>query len=63
MTVESNKSQPIRQRVDIDGLQTEYVDITRGVPQGTVPGPFLFSLMVNYVRPADGDNNLLVKFC
>ena len=51
-----------KQRVVVDGLETEYVDITGGVPQGTVLGPFLFSLMVNDIKPADGDNNLLVKF-
>ena len=51
-----------KQRVVVDGLETEYVDITRDVPQGTVLGPFLFSLMVNDIKSADGDNNLLVKF-
>ena len=51
-----------KQRVVVDGLETEYVDITRGVPQGTVLGPFLFSLMVNDKKSIDGDNNLLVKF-
>ena len=30
--------------------------------QSTVLGPFLFSLMVNDLKPAHGDNNLLVKF-
>ena len=43
-----------KQRVVVDGLETEYVDITRGVPQGTVFGPFLFSLMVNDIKSADG---------
>ena len=28
----------------------------------TVLGPFLFSLTVNDIKSADGDNNLLVKF-
>ena len=51
-----------KQRVVVDGLETKYVDITKGVPQGTVLGLFLLSLVVNDIRPADGDNNLLVKF-
>ena len=51
-----------KQRVVVDGIETEYVYINRGVPQGTVLGPFLFSLMVNDIKPKDPENNMLVKF-
>ena len=51
-----------KQGVVLDGLETEYVDITRGVPQAAVLGPFLFSLMVNDIKSADGDNKFAVKF-
>ena len=36
-----------QQRVAVNGKINDYVDINRGVPQGTVLGPLLFSLMVN----------------
>ena len=35
------------QRVTVDGIKTEFLKINRGVPQGTVLGPILFSIMVN----------------
>ena len=43
-------------------MVTEFVDINEGVPQGTVIGVFLFSLMVNGIQPVDLLRNLLVKF-
>ena len=51
-----------KQRVVVDGIETEYVHINRGVPQGTVLGPFLFSFMVNDIKPKDPENNMLVQF-
>ena len=49
------------QRVVIDGIKTDYLPINRGVPQGTVLGPILFSIMINDIRPVQV-SNLIVKF-
>ena len=43
----------------VDGIITNYVDINRGVPEGTVLGPFLFSIMVNDIKLIDKNNELL----
>ena len=51
-----------KQRVVVEGITTEFVDINRGVSQGTVLGPILFSLMVNDIQLADPRRNLMVKF-
>ena len=51
-----------RQRVVVDELENESLDINRGVPQGKVIGPFLFSLMVNDIDLEDVERNLLTKF-
>ena len=51
-----------RQRVVVDGIETDFLEINRGVPQGTVIGPFLFSLMVNDISLEDPEKNLLTKF-
>jgi hypothetical protein len=51
-----------RKRVIVNGIETNYVDINKGVPKGTVLGPFLFSLLINVLTVKDPDNNKLVKF-
>ena len=49
------------QRVKVDGIRTEYVSINRGVPQRTVLGSLLFSVMMNDIK-TDSTQNELVKF-
>ena len=51
-----------KQRVIVDDIHTKMVSINRGVPQGTVLGPVLFSIMVNDITAVYPDRNLLIKF-
>ena len=51
-----------KQRVMVDDIHTEMVSINRGVPQGTVFGPVLFSIMVNDITAVYPNRNLLIKF-
>ena len=50
-----------KQRVVVDGVTTKYLNINKGVPQGTVLGPILFSIMINDLKPVF-PTSLLVKY-
>ena len=49
-----------KQSVVVDGIVTDYLNINRGVPQGTVLGPILFLSWSMISRSSN--QNLLVKF-
>ena len=51
----------------MDGVTTEFLDINRGMFQGTVLGPLLlgpilFPIMVNDISPLDNNMNLLITY-
>ena len=50
-----------KERVLVDNITSEYLDITRGVLQGMEQGPVLFSLMINDIKPVRS-SSLLVKY-
>ena len=50
-----------QQRVVVDDIVISFLNIDRGVPQGTILGLILFSIMVNDIS-AVSPNNLLIKF-
>ena len=50
------------QRVKVDGVLTEFLDVNRGVAQRTILGPILFSVMVNDIKVIDPTCSLLGKF-
>ena len=51
-----------QQRVVVDGISTSYLSINRDIPQGTVIGPILFSIMVNDIKAVNPSSSLLVKY-
>ena len=51
-----------KQRGAVDSAVTAFVVINRGVPQSTVLGPTLFSIVVNDIAAVSPMDNLLVKY-
>ena len=47
-----------QQRVVRNGVKTEFLNINRDVPPGSVLGPVL----INYIKPLNPNRNLLEKF-
>ena len=41
----------------VDGVATEFLDINRGVPQGTVLGPIMFTIMVSDIKAVNLSND------
>ena len=56
-----NYSQNRLQCVCVNGFSTQQVPITTGVPQGSVLGPFLFLLNINY-KPNVWKNSSIAMF-
>ena len=50
------------QRVKVDGMETDYLPINKGIPQGAILGPIIFSVMVNGILALHPSQNVFVKY-
>ena len=52
-----------QQRVVVNGVKSHWAPVLSGVPQGTVLGPFLFSLYINDVSGIGSEIRLFADDC
>ena len=50
------------QKVKVNGKQSNWNELARGVPQGTVLGPLKFNLHVNYSNDCIDSNSRLFQY-